>query len=222
MITKTFKVHYIASKREGGSSANINIANAGTSKNSNSASSSGMTITSNDKFDFWNKLKDELHRVLVSSGDGSLHFTKQKDGSWVEDSTGKKWQYNPLEPIIDAEAGLVTVTGTPRQIERVAKYLSSLANQIKTQVLIDVKILSVTLSSDKTTGIDWSKLYGLQDFTISTLTMSQHNVANWQSTNGAITDAEFAQGSRPSNGSLFEMKGAKTINDIIRYLKDSR
>ncbi|NPA27670.1 MAG: pilus (MSHA type) biogenesis protein MshL [Epsilonproteobacteria bacterium] len=219
LITKTFKVHYIASKREGGSSANINIANAGKGKNSTASSSSGMTIVSNDKFDFWSKIKDELHKVLVASGDGSLHFSKQGDGTWIEESTGKKWQYNPLEPIIDAEAGLITVTGTPRQIERVAKYLSSLANQVKTQVLIDVKILSVSLSSDKATGIDWSKLYGLQDFTISTLAMSQSNMAEWKSENGKITEAKYAPGTRPSNASLFEMRGAKTIDDIIRYLK---
>jgi len=213
LTTRTFKVHYIASDRRGSSSANINIANAGQAKSKNTTQSSGMSISSDDNFNFWNKLKGELHRILVSSGDGSLNFVKQPDGSWVGPN-GDKWQYNPIEPIIDPEAGLVTVTGTPRQIKRVAKYLSSLANQIKTQVMIDVKILSVTLNKDRQTGIDWSQLYGLQNFTINTLAMSQKNMGSW---NGG--DVTFAQGSRPSNAKMFDLRGQASINDIIKFLK---
>jgi general secretion pathway protein D len=219
LTTKTFKIHYIASDRRGSSSANINIANAGTAKSKNTTQSSGISISSDDNFRFWSKLKDELHRILVISGDGSLHFSKQEDGTWIEESTGKKWQYNPLEPIIDPEAGLVTVTGTPKQIQRVAKYLSSLANQIKTQVLIDVKILSVTLNADKETGIDWSQLYGLQNFTVATLGMSQHNMSEWKIDNDKVSDASYGVGTKPSNGSLFEMRGAASINDIIKFLR---
>jgi len=218
LTTRTFKVHYIASDRRGTSSANINIANAGQGKANTNTQSSGMTISSDDNFNFWSKLKGELHRILVSSGDGSLNFVKQADGTWVGPN-GDKWQYNPIEPIVDPEAGLVTVTGTPRQIKRVAKYLSSLANQVKTQVMIDVKILSVTLNKDRQTGIDWSQLYGLQNFTINTLAMSQNNMASWTNDGGTITDASFASGTRPSNAQLFDLRGQASINDIIKFLK---
>jgi general secretion pathway protein D len=209
LTTRTFKVHYIASDRRGSSSANINIANAGQAKSKTTTQSSGMSISSDDNFNFWNKLKDELHRILVSSGDGSLNFVKQADGSWVGPN-GDKWQYNPIEPIIDPEAGLVTVTGTPRQVKRVAKYLSSLANQIKTQVMIDVKILSVTLNKNRQTGIDWSQLYGLQNFTVNTFAMSQKNMGK---------DGSYMQGSRPSNAQMFNLRGQASINDIIKFLK---
>jgi len=217
LTTKTFKVHYIASDRIGSSSANINIANAGKGKGKETSSASGMTISSNDKFNFWSKLKDELHKIMVTSGDGSLHFKKSNDGTWVGPN-GEKWQYNPLEPIIDPEAGLVTVTGTPRQIQRVSKYISSLAKQIKTQVLIDVKILSVTLNSDKQTGIDWSQLYGLQNFSINTLSVANKNTTEWKIENGKITEAKFADiGTHHSR--LLDIRGNATIDDIIKYLK---
>jgi general secretion pathway protein D len=218
LTTRTFKVHYIASDRRGSSSANINIANAGQAKSKNTTQSSGMSISSDDNFNFWTKLKGELHRILVSSGDGSLNFIKQEDGTWLGPN-GDKWQYNPIEPIIDPEAGLVTVTGTPRQIKRVGKYLSSLANQIKTQVMIDVKILSVTLNSDKQTGIDWSQLYGLQDFTINSLAMSQSGISEYKNDSNGITDAKYAANTRPSNAKLFDIRGHATINDIIKFLK---
>jgi len=217
LTTKTFKVHYIASDRRGSSSANINIANAGQAKSKTTTQSSGMSISSDDNFNFWTKLKGELHRILVSSGDGSLNFVKQDDGTWIGPN-GDKWQYNPIEPIIDAEAGLVTVTGTPRQIRRVAKYLSSLANQVKTQVMIDVKILSVTLNNDKQTGIDWSQLYGLQNFTISSLVTSNRNATEWKMENGVIKEAKFAKvGNDDAN--IFDARSKFTINDIIKFLK---
>ncbi len=216
LTTRTFKVHYISSSRVGSSSANINIANAGRDKKGTS-SKSGISITSDDKFDFWNKLKGEIHRVLVTSGDGSMHFTK-KNGVWI-DNKGHSWQFNPLEPIVDAEAGLITVTGTPDQIEKVGHYIRALAKQIKSQVMIDVKILSVTLNNDKRTGIDWSQLYGMQNFTISTLAMSQKNMSSWKSEDGKITDAEFAEGTRPSSATLFDARGARIIDDLIKFLK---
>ncbi len=218
LITKTFKVHYIASDRVGSSSANINIANAGKSKGKGTTATSGMTINSNDKFSFWSKMKEEIHRILVTAGDGTMHFKKVKDG-WA-DNAGNIWQYNPTEPIVDPEAGLITVTGTPQQIRRVAKYISSMAKQVKTQVLIDVKILSVTLNKDKQTGIDWSQLYGLENFSINSYAMSQKNMSEWKSNSKeGINEAKFGIHTRPSNAKVFETFGHATINDVIKYLK---
>jgi len=218
LTTKTFKVHYIASDRRGTSSANINIANAGKAKSKNTSSSSGITISSDDNFNFWKKLENEVHRLLVTSGDGSMNFTKGANGEWV-DNFGNKWQYNPTKPIVDPEAGLITVTGTPQQIRKVSRYISAMAKQVKQQVLIDVKILSVTLNNDKQTGIDWNQLYGLQDFTMNTIAMTQRNLSEWKSSGDKITDAKYASGTRPSNAQLFEARGHKTISDLIRFLK---
>ena len=198
LTTRTFKIHYIASDRRGTSSANINIANAGKAKSKGTSSSSGISISSDDNFNFWSKLKKEVHQILVTAGDGSMHFTKGK-GGWV-DGNGHAWQFNPTEPIVDPEAGLITVTGTPEQIRRVSKYISSLAKQVKTQVLIDVKILSVTLNNDKKTGIDWSQLYKLDNFKVTIA--------------GKSSDS-----TKSSSGKLFDVTGSATINDVIRYLQ---
>lgn len=218
LTTRTFKVHYISSSRAGTSNANINIANAGKSKSQNISSSSGMAIQSNDNFDFWKKLKGEIHQILVVSGDGSMHFSKGENGNWV-DASGHQWQYNPLEPIVDPEGGLITVTGTPKQLQRVARYISELAKQVKTQVLIDVKILSVTLNNNNETGIDWNALYGLQNFTINTINMYQKNMSEWKTEGDKITETKYAEGTRPSNAQLFESRGHATINDVIHFLK---
>ena len=157
LMTRTFKIHYVAGDRSGESKANVTIAGDSSTGNSNGQKGSSITITSNQKFKFWNTIKDEVHKVLNTAGDGSIHFTKVGN-EWIGPD-GQKWEYNPLEPIVNPEAGLVTVTGTARQIHRVSKYIATLTKQIKTEVMIDVQILDVRMSNNKSTGIDWNRLY---------------------------------------------------------------
>ncbi len=161
LVTKTYKVHYVTGQRTGKSSANVQVAGGSSSSKGGSGSQGGqgstITIDSNQEFQFWGTIKDEIHRILNTAGDGSVHFTKVGD-AWIGPD-GQKWEYNPLEPVINPEAGMVTVTGTARQIARVDRYIATLMKQIKTEVMIDVKILDVSLNHDRTTGIDWNKIY---------------------------------------------------------------
>ncbi len=133
--TKIFKLNYIAGDRSGVSNANVNIANNSGGSNrgsSNGGSKTGVSITSNDEFKFWSKIQDEI-KDLVNR---------------PEDS------YQAPEPIINPEAGMITVTGTVRQLNRVENYISEISSQLKNQVLIDVNILSVTFDDSATVGID--------------------------------------------------------------------
>ena len=68
-------------------------------------------------------------------------------------------KYIANEPIINSKAGLITVSGTYRQLKRVKKYLDILEEKLKRQVLIDVNIFSISLNQDSTTGIDWESFY---------------------------------------------------------------
>jgi len=163
LMTKTYKVHYVTGTRSGISSANVQVAGGSSSSSSsgggggNSGKGSSITIETNNKFQFWSTIQNEIRRILNTAGDGSLHFTKVGD-AWIGPD-GQKWDYNPLEPIVNPEAGMVTVTGTSRQLARVDRYIAALMKQVKTEVLIDVKILDVKLDNSKTAGIDWTKLY---------------------------------------------------------------
>jgi len=146
--TKTFKLNYLAGDRTGTSSANINIANSssGSNKGGSNGSKTGVSIKSNDAFKFWSKIQKEINELV----------------NRPEDS------YKAPEPIINPEAGMITVTGTVRQLNRVRDYIDEISRQLKNQVLIDVNILSVTFDDSATTGIDWSQLHNLQNLSIST------------------------------------------------------
>jgi len=223
LVTRTFKVHYISGQRSGKSGANVTIANSTSSGGGSSGGSkTGISITSNDEFKFWNTIKDELHRILVSAGDGGTHYTKVgekgKSGAWIGPD-GQKWEYNPLEPIVNPEAGMVTVTGTARQIRRVSKYLSALTKQIKAQVLIDVQILTVTFDNSHTTGIDWSQLYGLQNFTIDALSLTEKNINKLEHDKDGINKYEWTTGRDKNGASALQVKQHATVGEVVKFLK---
>ena len=225
LITRTFRIHYISGQRTGKSNAHVTIANSNNSAASggsstgggSGASKTGISIESNDEFKFWKTVENEVQRILIGAADGSTHYTKTGDG-WTGPD-GQVWEYNPLAPIVNPEAGMVTVTGTERQINRVARYIHTLAKQIKTQVLIDVRILTVTFDDSKTTGVDWSQLYGLQNFTINTLAMAQKNISSFTFDNlEGITDATFAEGTRPRNSQVVNITGNAKVTDVVKFL----
>lgn len=138
--TRTFKVDYITSIREGKSITKASVDAAPTdissgSSNSESVDKQDNIIETKEKFDFWEKLNIELQAVL---------------------NNGSEKLVAP-EPIINPSAGLVTVTGTNSQIQRVASYLENLKRSLKKQVMLDVSIISINLNNAFTRGIDWSK-----------------------------------------------------------------
>jgi len=97
-------------------------------------SSDTNNINSNYDFNFWEGVKENIEQIL------------------------KNISSNYKKPIIDKNAGLVTVTGNRIQIDEIKKYIEQLNKTLHKEVLIDVRIYSVTLSKSHTTGINWSKL----------------------------------------------------------------
>ncbi len=225
LVTRTFKIHYVSGGRTGKSTANVTIANAqnatagaaGGGEDSTSSAKTGISIESTQEFNFWQTVEREIQRILVRAGDGSTHYTKTGD-TWTGPD-GKVWEYNPLSPIINAEAGMVTVTGTERQINRVSRYIYTLSKQMKSQVIIDVRIMSVLFDDSTTNGVDWSQLYTLQNVTINTLAMAQANIGTYTFDNiTGITDADFVHGSKPSNASVISITGSTEVSEIVKFL----
>ncbi|SFV61615.1 Type II secretion outermembrane pore forming protein (PulD) [hydrothermal vent metagenome] len=224
LITRTFRIHYISGQRTGKSNAHVTIANSnnsaasgGSTGGGSGASKTGISIESNDEFKFWKTVENEVQRILIGAADGSTHYTKTGDG-WTGPD-GQVWEYNPLAPIVNPEAGMVTVTGTERQINRVARYIRTLAKQIKTQVLIDVRILTVTFDDSKTTGVDWSQLYGLQNFTINSLMMARNNIqsATYELETG-INKFTLGTNNNPPNGQTVIMNGHSKVSELVKFL----
>ncbi|MEA1920563.1 MAG: secretin N-terminal domain-containing protein [Campylobacterota bacterium] len=93
-------------------------------------------ITSNTKFEFWDKLTHEIDAIL--SRDEDIMQIKSKS-------------------IINREAGIVTITGTKAQIERINRYLNHLKDRLHKQVMLETKIFELRYRDQNNTGVDWSK-----------------------------------------------------------------
>ncbi|CAA6809041.1 MAG: Type II secretion outermembrane pore forming protein (PulD) [uncultured Sulfurovum sp.] len=215
LTTRTFKLHYISGDRKGTSNAHVTIANSGSSNSGDQSSGgsqggqngdagngskTGVSIESTDNFEFWSTIEKEIHSLI----------------NRPEDS------YTAPTPVVNAEAGMITVTGTTDQLQRVAYYIDDLHKQLKSQVLIDVKILSVTFDDSYTTGVDWDQVYSLQNMSIATGSILQNNVASLTSvTDGelSIGDTSYASGTDPKTGGAIITRGSTSINDVVKFLK---
>ena len=89
-------------------------------------------------FNFWDKIEEQLKKLLENNKDEN--------------------QKEILDPIVNKDTGIVVVTGTMKQLTAVDNFMKNLMDSLTKEVLIDVKIYSVELSSSHKTGIDWSQL----------------------------------------------------------------
>jgi len=229
LITRTFRIHYISGQRVGKSNANVTIANSSSSHGGGGSdgangsdmqggSKTGISIESNDEFKFWKTVETEIQRILIGAGDGSTHYART-GGGWTGPD-GRVWEYNPLAPIVNPEAGMVTVTGTSKQINRVARYIHTMAKQIKQQVLIDVRILTVTFDDSSTTGVDWSQLYALQNFTINSLAISQRNISGFTFDDATGIAGSVLGGGVPGShaGKAISLTGSAQVSEVVKFL----
>ena len=141
--TRIFKIDYITSVREGTAitkaSVDASPSEVGNSSSSDNGSSDikneNNLIRTTERFHFWEKLDAELKAILNNN---SEHITAP-------------------DPIINENAGLITVTATPSQLKRVEKYIAEMQRRLKKQVIIDVSIIAVDLNNEYKQGVDWSK-----------------------------------------------------------------
>jgi general secretion pathway protein D len=203
LITRTFKIDYVNSERKGSSNTDISMngdseANrelgATISQDSNEpslgAQTTGATITSSDSFKFWSTIQKELHSIINSPLD----------------------KFKAPDPIINKEAGLVTVSGTVSQVKRIASYLDDMMRRLHKQVTIDVKILSVKLDNSKSTGVDWSELYKFQNINAKYENLRTTGVQKIE--NDSITEL----GNGKDFGSYIRLSGSISLQNIINFL----
>lgn len=198
LTTRMFNIDYILSTRKSEGKTNITLSSEGAgiaSSNTQiqqtttadgeleagggSAGKAGVSIESTDEVEFWSELDLEFQKVLNRPQD----------------------VYKADAPIINKNAGLITVTATHKQLDRLDKYLKKLQNKVKLQVLIDVQILSVSMDKGRTTGVDWKQLWALQDMSIEFGSSTRRSL-----------------GSDRSGESYVTMTSSGTLSEVIKFL----
>lgn len=152
--TVTIPVDYLQLKRTGrsltsittgtitntdtGSNNNSNSSNSSdSSSNSNSSSSTttkgGTEIETISESDFWPQLEKAVLQ-LIGSGQGQ-------------------------SVVVTPQASVITVRAYPDEIREVRNFLGISHDRMQRQVILEAKILEVTLSDGYQQGINWSKMF---------------------------------------------------------------
>jgi len=164
MRTETIPLDYLYVKRSGISSTSVNSGgvsgndsssgnSSGGSNNSNSGNSggnrgnsggdssnqsggtsSGVNIYTENESDFWSELKVTLSALVGSENGRSV--------------------------IVSPQAGLITIKAMPAEITAVKRFIESTEEHLRRQVIIEAKIMEVTLNDDYQQGVKWDQVLG--------------------------------------------------------------
>ena len=167
--TETFAVNYLMMQRDGATqtsiisggvsqaSNNSNSSNSSSGVNnftgnsssgnlnsSNSGNSNGTSISTSSQTNFWENLEESLTTMLGDSAGRSI--------------------------LVSPQAGLVTVKALPDELKTIREFLRTSEQNLTRQVIIEARILEVSLSDSFQQGIDWNEItanLGSTDLTYS-------------------------------------------------------
>ena len=151
-VTRVFPVDYLLTGRTGSGSLMASTSTSGGgggggasgasagSSTASSESQSTNTVVTEEKGDFWGGLAEEIG-ALLSPGSGKV--------------------------VVNRTSGTVTVTDYMANVEQVERYLRMIEARVRTGVVIETRILEVTLDDSTKYGIDWAALPDLSSLSLS-------------------------------------------------------
>lgn len=152
-VTRVFRLDYLLTTRTGSGSltASTSTGSGATTTTAGGAAVSGgaaggggesesrNTISTDEKFDLWTGIQDEV-QSLLSGGDARV--------------------------AVNRAAGTLAVTDYPANLDRIADYLKVLDSRMRNGVVIEAKILEITLDDETQYGINWTALPDLSSLSL--------------------------------------------------------
>jgi MSHA biogenesis protein MshL len=146
--TQVFELNYLNLDRRGQSQTWVSSGqitdkvsggeSGGSETSGKSSFSSGSSIATINGSDIWKELVQSV-RSIIGTGEGRSVVT------------------NP-------NAGMVVVRGMPWELREVGSYLDMMEKSLNRQVIIEARILEVTLSDKYQAGVNWSQLIDKDGF----------------------------------------------------------
>lgn len=140
--TETFPVDYLQLQRSGVSLTSIStgaMSEQSTTSNGDtdttdraSVSTGGTVIETRSESSFWGQLERAV-AAMIGSGDGR-------------------------SIVVSPQASLITVKAYPNELREVKRFLEASQKRLKRQVILEAKILEVTLSDGYQQGIHWNNI----------------------------------------------------------------
>lgn len=146
--TRIYPINYLNVKRNGNSGMRVSSGQVSSTTSDSNSSNRSRTETETSTInvsqvetesgtDFWTNLRTTLQLMTSSEQDAQV--------------------------VVDAHAGIVIVKGQPNTLNMIEKYLERAELSVQKQVLIEAKILEVTLNDGYQAGINWNTLSARSD-----------------------------------------------------------
>ncbi|MBK6906007.1 MAG: secretin N-terminal domain-containing protein [Rhodocyclaceae bacterium] len=157
--TRMYSVNYLAGQRRGssnmsltstsitstGSSGNAAVPNvAGAAQPAGAAAggnSGGASITTTNDSDFWRDIRAALASIVGVAPDARCSETQRC-------------------VVINSSSGVIVVRALPRELAEVTRYLRTTQLVVERQVMLEAKIINVTLSDQYQAGVNWTGFGG--------------------------------------------------------------
>lgn len=209
MRTETISVNYLLMQRTGATQTSITSGGVsqteGNNRNSNNSNGlnnfsgnasndsniggssfnnniNGTNISTRTETDFWTDLQTTL-QALVGSEDGRT-------------------------VMVTPQAGLVTIKALPKEIRAVKEFLKVSEEIIQRQVVLEARIIEVSLSDEYQQGINWNQIVENSGSTQFTLSTTAGNFGNGiTAALGGITNLSFLNADFSGVLTLLETQG---------------
>lgn len=198
--TRIFKINYLANRRQGmsdmrvtgssptastpttssGSSSGAGGVPGGTTAPQQQRSNDSARVQTSSDYDFWKDLGAALNSIVGN-----------QDGRNV---------------IVNAGSGVVLVKASPVELRSVDEYLRATQLVVERQVMLEAKIIEVSLNDSYQTGINWSKFGGLLGGGVALGTLAPGATLSGAATLGGsatgVASGTIVNANPGSNGSL--------------------
>jgi MSHA biogenesis protein MshL len=178
--TRVFRLHYINVQREGLSGTSIaggEIESSEESDNTGDDQVSGSNLTTRSSSRLWTDVEAAIEEIIsgqTSSDNGASGNTASGDDTGAASATDNLAALASGEPqdaasatadtgdrarvVTSPEAGAIVVRATPDALEQVETFIDGLQATVNRQVILEARIVEVTLDDQFEAGIDWDVL----------------------------------------------------------------
>ena len=151
--TRVFKVNYLAGQRQGKSELRVisgSVSDGGSSNNNSPNSSNAAQSNGSNGQQQTTRATDAAH-IITSTSSDFWRDLAQTLAVIVGVDAGRSVVVNP-------QAGVIVVRGMPSDMRNVNDYLRAIKISVERQVMLEAKIIEVTLADAYQAGVNWAAL----------------------------------------------------------------
>ena len=160
--TQTFSLDYLSLRRFGMSQTEISGGGVSDERNNNNQSNRGNTNNTNVSGAIPFTGSGEYSRDSRQNsmqGNGSSITTQSETNLWGDLKEVIEGIIGNGNVVLSPQAGVVSVTASADKLRAVGDFIETLESRLQRQVILEARIIEVTLNDSYQQGINWSDIY---------------------------------------------------------------